>query len=59
VFLLSQGRVKTIIANETIKVAIDNGPNMSGQMIKIITVPTMIPTPDQKKAVLTVSIAQV
>ena len=53
----SHGRAKTTIANETSSAAIGNGPKVPGQISMIITVPIMIPTPDQKKAALIVDIA--
>jgi hypothetical protein len=45
------------MAKETRSAAIGNGPNVSGQTSKMISVPNMIPTPDQKKAALMVVIA--
>jgi hypothetical protein len=57
--LRSQGRANTDITNETSNAAIGNAPNISGQIIKMIIVPIMIPTPDQKKAFLIVVIMSV
>ena len=53
----SHGRAKTDMANETNIAAMGNGPKVSGQISRMISVPMMIPTPDQKKAALIVVIA--
>lgn len=45
------------MAKETNNAAIGSGPNVSGQISKMMIVPIMIPTPVQKKAALMVVIA--
>ena len=44
----SHGRAKTQHADDTSNAAIDNDPNVSGQIIKTIIVPIRIAAPDQK-----------